>query len=785
MAVGAETTMRLRIAWGGGAPRRWHGTLRLSQGTLSEVRALGSEGDEPGSMWIDRDAVIIEQRSARADDGLDVLATAELDSRLLVELVADNAAAIPNQTIEIPLSDLVAKSHTTKLDETGSRLLAMRSPGDRLRVHLERSSLVFAPGERLELQVEPHLLGLAAGASLRLRASLAGAGGAKIWSQDYDTHVASDDEPNTTVTIETDLPPTEGVYDLSLTAVGSRAPWAKPLAERKVQMVVVAERPPEAASAAASFAKVLELDPANPRWYERLTSVSLLPGLRKGPLGSGGATRWEHPQLGPLTQLAAATTHADLNWEAYPLPVTRPHQTHILEVEYPSDVAQTLGISLVEPNAAGLVTPIGLDSGVYVSDDQAQAPPRLLKHHLAFWPRTKSPLLLLTNRRSNSRAAYGKIRVLGPAVSQLSTLGLSKEPRTVLPRLVVGSDRSERLLAAYFDRPLWNENFSATDSLDPVSRRSLDDWTTFYEGGSRLIEYLHYQGYNAAVLNVLDAGSTIYPSQLVEPTPQHDTGAYFSSGQDPLRKDALELLLRLFDREGLQLVPALDFSAPLPPLEELRRESELASGLEWVGPEGPPKRNSLAGVPRYNPLHPKVQEAMLAVVGELAQRYGGHQSFAGMALRLSAEGYAQLPAEPGSFDDHTIGQFERETKTKVPGSGTQRFAERARYLSGPGAAKWLAWRAGRLAQLHRAIYRELANVRGDARLYLATASLVDSPALARGLGPRCRRAATGLRRCCGWGCVWKTTPTMRRLFSCVHSGLPRAAPLLRRPSTWS
>ncbi len=39
-------------------------------------------------------------------------------------------------------------------------------------------------------------------------------------------------------------------------------------------------------------------------------------------------------------------------------------------MDYPSDVPQTLGISIVEPNAAGALMPIGLDSGV---DNGAEA----------------------------------------------------------------------------------------------------------------------------------------------------------------------------------------------------------------------------------------------------------------------------------------------------------------------------------------------------------------------------------------------------------------------------
>ena len=74
---------------------------------------------------------------------------------------------------------------------------------------------------------------------------------------------------------------------------------------------------------------------------------------------------------------------------------------------------------------------------------------------------------------------------------------------------------NRRLLAAYLDRPLIPENFSADECLDPWSGRSLDDWWTFYEGGTRLVEYLNHAGYNGLMLAVLADGSTIYPSTLL------------------------------------------------------------------------------------------------------------------------------------------------------------------------------------------------------------------------------------------------------------------------------
>ena len=170
------------------------------------------------------------------------------------------------------------------------------------------------------------------------------------------------------------------------------------------------------------------------------------------------------------------------------MPVNAPGQPHVLEVEYPSDVPQTMGISVVEPNAAGAVMPIGLDSGVYVTDDDTEKKPQLAKHRVTFWPRTKTPLLLITNRRPGTRTVYGKITVSGSRASQFSMLNMGRaDGGNVLPPAFVDAKRSERLWAGYMDRPLFVENFSAPNALDQQSRRSLDDWNTFYQGGTRLI----------------------------------------------------------------------------------------------------------------------------------------------------------------------------------------------------------------------------------------------------------------------------------------------------------
>ena len=134
--------------------RIWQGTIRLTHGKFSNLRALGIEADEPGSIWLDAEGIEIRQRSFRAYDGVDVTVTAELDDQLVISLSSDRETAA--KPIEIPLRSIASQSHSSTLDETGNRLLVSRSAGDRLRIQFDRDNLVFSPGETFQFAF-PHI----------------------------------------------------------------------------------------------------------------------------------------------------------------------------------------------------------------------------------------------------------------------------------------------------------------------------------------------------------------------------------------------------------------------------------------------------------------------------------------------------------------------------------------------------------------------------------------------------------------------------------------------------
>ena len=222
-----------------------------------------------------------------------------------------------------------------------------------------------------------------------------------------------------------------------------------------------------------------------------------LPRLWKSPLGNDCLRPRRHV-LGELAELRPDADAPDVSWQAFWLPISQPGRPHLLEVDYPSDVAQTLGIAVIEPNAAGVMTPMTIGSGIDNSaepiggDSALAAAPAdfLAPHRLAPGPADQRPA-----RRA---ALCGKLRVFSGAER--------------LPAAPRGPAGNRRLLAAYLDRPLIAQDFSAAEGLDPWSGRCLDDWRTFYEAGTRLVDYLNHVGYNGLMIGVAADGSAIYPS---------------------------------------------------------------------------------------------------------------------------------------------------------------------------------------------------------------------------------------------------------------------------------
>lgn len=742
-ALATDSTMRLRLVWGGGEARAWQGEIALRQGKVDAPAPLGMAPDEPGSMWLAHGKLRFDARTPRDFDGVDLTVQGDASDTLLVTIQpAGNPRGL--KSIQIPLSELIAGARDEALDDRRNRLQVRRAPGGCLEVESPRRIMVFSPGEGYEFTVRLNQPEVAEGASLRVQMQLAASGTQDALWSDVQTVQWTNTSGPWIWPVRITVPESEGVYDVQIGVthddLRSRIGLKRTVASRKIQLVVL--DPLRESSGGLSWEVETELDVSHPSWWQRVTNLQVpsvpnlqmpslqMPGLPWSESGiwpktAGNAAKsasgrvegqLQMHALGRLLQLPPVEPHRGPAWTAYPLSLSKVNQPHLLEVEYPSDMPQSLLVSLLEVTSSGAYVPIGVDSGLCVNEQASERRPQWLKHRLLFWPRSSQCVVLLANPSAKYNATFGKLRVL---------TGAGCLPPASAERVEGG-----RPVLAYLDKPFYARTFSAVEEFDAWNQRGFESWSTFYHAGERWTEYLRFAGYTGAMMSVASEGGALYDSPHLQPTPRYDGGTFLTEGHDPYRKDVLELLLRQFDRAGLQFVPAIDFSTPLPELEALLRENgPEAAGISPQGPDSAgPQRPSSGQAPRYNLLHPRVQQEMLRVVRELAWRCAAHPSFHGLALQLSSRGYALLPAEEWGMDDYTMAQFALATGVRVPEVRGGSLAARKAFLLSPQHQEtWFTWRASVVHAFHRALAREVAAVQPAARLYLATGGLFDSP----------------------------------------------------------
>ncbi len=717
-----EVTVRLRLAWGSGSDtlQRWTGRVSCTGGQLSDLQPLGIEADEAAALRLESSGLVIAPLVKRSFDGCDVTVRALPDARLRILLRSEQSPE--SREIEVALSEVLSGQVSKRLDEFGSFFLAHRSPGDKLRVIPPIDSLVFSPGENWTLRLQPDLAAEVRNGPVLLDL--------KLHAYDDDTVLWQASQlvkngVNRELAFDINCPIVENVYRVSIQArsqdgfANRFVPWqqAEVFASREVEFVVIdpAAKLPELVD---QWQPVLSINPANPSWWQRLPAWAQVSRLSGKPAGSIGNVR---PVVRPfpageLLELPPQGNAAEPYWQSYTLPVKELGQPHLIEIEIPTGAEQHLSISIVEPDAAGRVTKPNVDSGLFSVQQQSQVDGQTSVHRIVFWPKSDSPQLLLVNRHESLPAQFGKLRLLQHG-NQSSVASDADKNST-----------QDRLIASYLARPTLSEQFGAAEILDPKSGLSVDGWKTFLNAANRYAQYLKLCGQNGALVTVAADGSTLYPSRVLKSSPKYDTGLQATAAQDPVRKDVLELLMRVFDREGLQLVPVVQLATPLPELESAKQSSAPETvGIELINHAGlswQQHHETSDGLGAYyNPLDPQVQQAIVNVIAEIGQRYQRHSSFRAVGVQLSGRGYATLPGLTWGLDDQTIGLFEAETGITLPGSGEDRYIQRARSLVGPNLEQWKQWRNGRITKLYSQTATALQSQRSDLKLLLTTEEL--------------------------------------------------------------
>ncbi|MDC0934742.1 hypothetical protein OAS39_00545, partial [Pirellulales bacterium] len=702
----AEQPARLRIVWGAGAaaPQAWHGSIAVEGGRITDFAPLGVEADEAAALQLVDGKLLVDPLHPRSFDGCDLTVEATADSTLVVNL--SHSSPADEEVLRIGLGEVVENSFRGSLANGSGYLLAMRAPGDRLRVAIEREHLVFDPDEAWRPTVVPDVELKEGESSVPIVARIRTAGGTElIWETAQSWN--PDDE---TIQLDLVVPSEEGAYALDI-VVQERPRFAQRLlpgqspavrAHRTIEFVVIdpaAVAPPSS----DQWSTELTIDPANPRWWQRLpswTRVTRLPGVAApAPLGNAEPIFEVFPE-GRLVGLPVQPPQSEPAWQAYALPVRRPGTLHAVEIQLPAGHKQDLQFCIAEPDAAGRALQFTRHTGAYCDGQMPVDDGQPASRRLVFWPRTRSPVLLLANRSSQDAAYYGSIKLLSDASESSDGESIAEQKR------------SDRLLAAYLSSPNWIRTFGNGGHFDAASGLPITDWNAVITASQRLALRLKSSGYNGVVACIAADGSALTPYDAFGNSPRFDNGRLASDGSDPVRKDIVEALLRIFDREGLQLVPAIQLAAPVPALEPLLHgDIAVQTGAAWIDSQGRPWRDSATGTSsrghHYNLLSPAVQTQLSRAVTGFAERYAHHPAFAGIAVQISGDGFGLLPELQWGLDDQTIARFAQSAELASERLDSLSLDERARLLTGPLRATWESWRRAEATTFYQSLAEEL------------------------------------------------------------------------------
>ena len=223
----------LRVAWGGGRPRRFSGSIVIGD---PDAAGRGDDSGKPPPDWrFLSTASVATTRVSESGRTLHVRQTGECASEEIEILVPDDPATrvsvrlFPDErtdeavAVTCTLGELIDRDVTRALDGESNRISLRRAPGDQIRVGLEGGA-VRRPGETVRLGLHALLPHQGGGASYEMRVRVReGVDGAESYAHTWLLHEAegrAGDPPGAPplrfepIGIDVPLPAREGAYDI-------------------------------------------------------------------------------------------------------------------------------------------------------------------------------------------------------------------------------------------------------------------------------------------------------------------------------------------------------------------------------------------------------------------------------------------------------------------------------------------------------------------------------------------------------------------------------------------
>ncbi len=729
----SDVACELRIVWGGDGGRSYAGAISVDTGTITPVRNLSLQSDSIGTINnTNLQTLELTPHSPSAFGGVDVNVRGTLTTQLKLSF-HDPTTQVPTE-LTVQLGDLLQGNWLRALDEQGNRVAIERLVHDRLRVVSENTTGIHEADQRWQLKLSGYRTGLSAGSALaEFRFVQHGRTVGQNLQQPISINADGSFEP---IQVEIQTPAQEGAYQLEV-SVGRRS-YLKPLVSttqplvRRVDIAIFnAAAPPSTiarwlplaaidplkASKPGSLAWLHSLDllsplglPSNMGLPDKIQAYNPLSGSLNQPISHGNLASRQYlmPNLASgQSETTSGLTLQPSAWLAIPLQGLTVGTAHRLRLRVPTDRAMELGISLQQSAASGELPPLSFDSGISISPRQTKfaTAASVTEHELVFWPRGQQVYVVLANLHSETEATVGDIQ-----------LERAEMAATTTREQTSGELKIERMVGINLDKPLLADCVSAPREMDSVTGRPLESWSTWQESIERICQLMQARQANTLMVKGFSEGGAIFPSDRLAPTPRYDNGTFFSDGRAPEIKDALELMLRHFDRQHLHLILSLDLNTTFPALKRFEQADGQESLLQQ--PLLAETTRQLRKTPRYNPLNARVQEEIVTALREIVSRYSQHPSFAGIAIQLDHRSQLVFAGDRWGYDSQTLAEFEQATQLKLPPRD-----QLETIFSGAPRLAFLDWRAAELSQFYARLGEVVSAGNTDRKLYLNTIRL--------------------------------------------------------------
>lgn len=397
----------------------------------------------------------------------------------------------------------------------------------------------------------------------------------------------------------------------------------------------------------------------------------------------------------------------------FSIPVLKAGARHRAVIRVPSEYSMRMIAELVDLDAStGLPQPLGpglaiIRSGQQVVGQSQTSPsiqmessakqaasqvsrnegvndPAELWHEILidFWPRSAVTRLVLSNRSVAASVAVGAVDVW---------VNESESLRYPSNKTNLRSSRDSRLTAMRLEISDLFEQFS--DGGMPSPHHPLD-YQKIWVATNRLIETLRREGYGGLMLTVSSDGSALFPDRSVVPSVAWNANWASDAGA----VDCLRLMLRMFERESLQLIPCIRYSSPVLQLENKIRNDSTAGSIAAIGPlsgqlgawsfDGP----SLTAFPIYNSTSIDVLAHFAESIVALNERCRDRACVPAIGILADERSFLR-PTSIFNLDDQTLEDFYASLGSAAP----PREAVQS-WIQNAGAERFARWHANRMLE---------------------------------------------------------------------------------------